>query len=293
MKVSALTLIHNRADLFSETIASVLNQSYPVHELIIIDDGSTEDVKAVAEGFKDERVKYFYCKRVGVISKLRNMAISKASGDVMAFIDSDDLWHEDKIKLHISEMLENNTILSFSDCRLFDQNGFYDSTVCESMNKVDPDIFKELTEHNQTLAFGTNIFFRKLEGITVFDEKLFVGEHDFITLLSAKYKATYIDHVLNYIRRHDRNTSRENSVVEILAPLEYNRTLNKLLAENLISGKMYKKIKADNCTKAGFAYINRRCFKTGLKFITSAFLLRPNINYLKILAKSFWLRVIS
>lgn len=293
MKVSALTLIHNRADLFSETIASVLKQTYPVHELIIIDDGSTEDVKSVVESFKDSRIKYFYYERVNMISKLRNIAVSKASGDVMAFIDSDDLWHEDKIKLHVEDMLASNAILSFSDCRLFDQNGFFESTVCETMNKVNTDIFKELTEHNQTFAFGTNIFFKKLEGITVFDERLFAGDHDFITLLSAKYKATYIDHVLNYIRRHDRNVSKKNSIIEIVAPLEYNRTIDKLLMGNLISRKSYNKIKADNYIKVGFAYVNRKCFKKGLKFISSAFLLRPKFNYLKILAKSVWLWVIS
>src|ERR1043165_6103029 len=104
MRVSALTIIHNRAYLFAETLQSVLRQSYPVAEFIIIDDGSTDNLRELLAEVNDERIRYYYFERVGRVSRLRNLAIQKSSCDVLAFIDSDDIWHADKIKKHVAEM---------------------------------------------------------------------------------------------------------------------------------------------------------------------------------------------
>lgn len=293
MKVSALTQIHNRVDLFAETIASVLAQSYPVHELIIIDDGSTENVKALVDSFNDSRLKYFYYKRVGVISKLRNIAISKASGDVLAFIDSDDIWHKEKIKCHVEDMIATGSVISFSDCQLFNTQGIIGPNVCASMRKTDLNIFTELTERNQTFAFGTNLFLKKnIDGREVrCDEKLFIGEHDLITMISAKHKATYIDQVLNYIRRHERNVSKENSVIDILSPLEYNYTIGKLVKENLIATALYKKIKSSNYSKVALTYMNRGRYRTALNYVSAALSYNFKWSYFKLYLKLAWFRL--
>ena len=295
MKVSVLTQIHNRLDLFAETMRSVLNQTYPFYEFIIIDDGSTEDVKTLVEGFHDERLKYFPSKRIGNICKLRNLALSKATGEVVAFIDSDDLWHEDKLKLHVEDMISSNCVISFSDCQLFDENGSIGPSVCKKMHKQEVVIFNELVQRNQTFAFGTNLFFKRIVNgeALKFDEKLFVGEHDLITLTSARHKATYIDQVLNQIRRHDRNTSQEHSIISILSPLEYNHTANKLLKERLITNRLYKKIKASNYSKVALCYVYRGRLQTGTKYLTHALLLDFTWSYFKFFLKLSWRRIVG
>src|ERR1044071_9776242 len=87
--ISALIILHNRRHLLAETIQSVLDQSYPITELVIIDDGSTDDPLSLIKQFNDERIKYHYYERIGVVSKLRNLAVYTAACDYCAFIDSD------------------------------------------------------------------------------------------------------------------------------------------------------------------------------------------------------------
>jgi len=289
MRVSALTIIHNRADLFAETIRSVLEQSYPVHELVVIDDGSTEDVKAVADSFNDPRIIYVFVPRIGVISKLRNIALSRCTGDVAAFIDSDDLWHKDKIKLHVQAMQAQQAEIVFSDCQLFDTKGSIGPTVAHQLYGREVDVFKELIEHNQSLAFGSNLFFKKeINGLPVqFDERLFVGEHDLITRLSASCKSAFIPQVLNYIRRHDRNTSVEHSKLDLIGPLEYNRTLDKLRASQLISIKLYHRIKAANYSKAAGYYLHVLNYRKSRRYLCAALRLDFRWYYVRILFKAF------
>lgn len=288
MRVSALTIIHNRADLFAETIRSVLQQSYPVHELVVIDDGSTEDVKAVTDSFNDPRIVYVYVPRIGVISRLRNLALSKSSGEVAAFIDSDDLWHKDKIRLHVEAMQLQQAELVFSDCQLFNDKGPVGPTVAEKLYGREVDVFKELTEHNQSLAFGSNLFFKKLsKGLPVqFDERLFVGEHDLITRLSATYRCAFIPQVLNYIRRHDRNTSVAHSRLDLIGPLEYNRTLDKLKASQLITEKLYSRIKALNYSKAAGYYLYVKNYRKSRRYLCAALGLNFRWYYARILLKT-------
>src|SRR5690606_20142190 len=138
------------------------------------------------------------------------------------------------------------------------ESGAYGSPLGKGMQKKD-DVFWELTERNQSLAFGSNLFFRNAPEYCFYDEKLWLGDHDFILRLSATNKAIYLDKVLNYIRRHPQNMSRRHSVLDVVCPLEYNRTLDKLRKSGTISKKKHKEIRAANYVKAGYAYFERRC----------------------------------
>lgn len=295
MRVSALTILHNRVDLFKETVQSVLSQSYPVHELIVVDDGSTEDVKGMLDSFDDPRIKYVYYKRIGVISKLRNIAIQKSSGDYLAFIDSDDLWHEDKIKWHVEETLKTGADISFSDCRLFNDAGYIGPSVAHQMYKKEVNVFEELIVYNISLAFGSNIFYRKRiqDEMPLLDERLFVGEHDLIIRLCADHKSIFIPRVLNYIRRHDRNVSKEHTVLDIISPLEYNRTIDKLLKAKRISGTQQRKIKAKNYSKVAGYYLYKKLYGKSRAYLSASLRLDFKWYYLKIFLKSICLQIKS
>lgn len=295
MRVSALAILHNRVDLFIETIQSVLDQSYPVDEFIVVDDGSTEDVKGVIEAFNDPRIKYFYVERVGVISKLRNISVSKSTGDLLAFIDSDDLWHKDKIKRHVEAMQSRPCDISFSDCQLFNTDGNIGPSAAAVIHGKEVDIFKELTEKNLSLAFGTNLFCKRIiDGKLIqFDERLFVGEHDLIMMLCAKHKSIFIPQVLNFIRRHDRNVSKENSILDIIGPLEYNRTIDKLLAQKFISQTLFRKIKALNYSKIAGYYMIKGLYNKSMAYLFNSLKLHFRVYYLKILLKVLLLKMKS
>jgi glycosyltransferase involved in cell wall biosynthesis len=83
---------YNRAGFIAQTIRSVLNQSYPHFEIIVVDDGSTDHTAAVVEALGSPQVSY-YRKENGERAAARNMGMARASGDYVTFLDSDDLLY--------------------------------------------------------------------------------------------------------------------------------------------------------------------------------------------------------
>lgn len=92
--------VYNRRSLVGIAIESVIKQKFQDWELIVIDDGSTDDSVEVIKGFKDPRVKYFYQVNQER-SRARNNGIAKSSGEFICFLDSDDYYLEDHLlRLH-------------------------------------------------------------------------------------------------------------------------------------------------------------------------------------------------
>src|SRR5689334_23253461 len=99
--VSVIVPTYNRAALLREAIASVLAQSFGDFELIIVDDGSTDKTSDVIEGFRDRRIRRLLMEHCANLSVIRNTGIRDASGEFTAFLDSDDLWRDDKLAIQM------------------------------------------------------------------------------------------------------------------------------------------------------------------------------------------------
>jgi glycosyltransferase involved in cell wall biosynthesis len=106
--VSILLCTYNRADLLSRAVDSVLNQSYSAWELIIVDDGSTDETASVIERYReaDERIRSVRHENQG-LPKSRNLAIENARGAYLALIDDDDEYSPDHIEKRMGYMLDN------------------------------------------------------------------------------------------------------------------------------------------------------------------------------------------
>ena len=89
---------YNRAEYILETIESILGQTYQNWELFIIDDGSEDHTKELVSGIKDERIKFYEAGKIGIGIKIKNIGIEMSTGDLIAFIDSDDLWAQQKLE---------------------------------------------------------------------------------------------------------------------------------------------------------------------------------------------------
>lgn len=99
--LSIILPTYNRAELLPRAIESVLDQSFCDWELIIWDDGSTDNTRSVAESYEDSRISYYYAENQGVASA-RNRAIERAHSTYLAFLDSDDAWHPEKLSKQIA-----------------------------------------------------------------------------------------------------------------------------------------------------------------------------------------------
>ena len=94
--VSVLMVNYNRGTTIGESIKSVLAQTYTDLELIIVDDGSTDDSCSVIESIKDPRIKLYRLEQNEHISHATNYGFQKVTGAYLARIDSDDVWYPQK-----------------------------------------------------------------------------------------------------------------------------------------------------------------------------------------------------
>ncbi|AMK75093.1 MULTISPECIES: glycosyltransferase family 2 protein [Methylomonas] len=102
-RVTVIMPTYNRKKFIGEAIQSVLDQSFQDFELIVVDDGSTDQTSEVVQAFVSEKIKYIYQSNCGR-SNARNRALSLARGYYIAFLDSDDLYLPEKLALQIDYM---------------------------------------------------------------------------------------------------------------------------------------------------------------------------------------------
>ncbi|HOK39713.1 MAG TPA: glycosyltransferase family A protein [bacterium] len=108
-KVSVIITTYNRSNFVIEAINSVLNQSFTDFELFVVDDGSTDNTKEKVRELYGNKVNYIYQKNQG-ISKARNRGIEAANTEFIAFLDADDLWCKDKLKIQYNDIIQNKDI---------------------------------------------------------------------------------------------------------------------------------------------------------------------------------------
>mgnify|MGYP005748952649 CR=1 FL=1 len=125
IKVSIITPSHNCASFISETIQSVLNQSFSDWEMIIVDDCSTDDSVEVIQSFveRDSRIKLIRLPENSGAAVARNRGIEAAQGRYIAFLDSDDLWVPDKLEKQLAFMQANDYPFTYAAYDRIDENG--------------------------------------------------------------------------------------------------------------------------------------------------------------------------
>lgn len=115
--------MHNNAKFVDETIASVLSQTYSNFELIIVDDNSFDETVSLIKKYNDKRIKVYYNEKNRGAAYSRNLAISKAKGKYIAFLDGDDLWEEEKLAKQIQFMEDNNYDFTYTEYEVVDEQG--------------------------------------------------------------------------------------------------------------------------------------------------------------------------
>lgn len=105
-KVSVILPTYNRAKILTKAMESVLAQTYEDLELLVVDDGSTDNTEETVHELQDSRIRYLYTKLNRGAASARNYGITHASPDAeyIAFEDSDDFWHKDKLEKQMKEL---------------------------------------------------------------------------------------------------------------------------------------------------------------------------------------------
>lgn len=142
--VSIIMPNYNSESYIAQAINSVISQSYKNWELIFVDDCSTDASLQIAKSFEDPRIKIYINQNNSGAATTRNVGIEKAKGDWVAFLDSDDIWEQNKIEEHLRFMIEQKSDFS---CTAY--SVYKDGKILTEYNPKKQEYgYKDIVKHN-------------------------------------------------------------------------------------------------------------------------------------------------
>ena len=243
MKISVCLATYNGEKYIKEQLDSILPQLSANDEVIISDDGSTDNTLQVINSFNDIRIKIFHNEnKKGLTNNFEN-AIQKASGDIIFLSDQDDVWKNDKVKKILSAFSSDNSLtLVFSNAEIIDENGISKNYNFFKDNEANyTSIFKAFFK-NQFL--GCTIAFKSELKSKILPFPYGIPMHDWwIGVLSLFYgKVKFLNESLISYRRHNNNVTSESSS-NLLSIINWRITLLWLFFKRLIKITIFKKRK--------------------------------------------------
>ena len=208
--VSVVIPSYNCGHYVVKAVESVLKQSCPPQEIILVDDGSTDHTREVLEPYR-KAIVYLYQKNAGEPAA-RNTGIRHASGEFIAFLDADDMWLPEKLELQMEYFARHPEVaLVYSDMAIFDETGILHESVKDWLKVSMPSGFVFPQLFAETLFGSGTVVFRKssIEKVGYFDETFFVGSDYEMWLRMARYfKFGYVDKPLLMYRQHASMATR-------------------------------------------------------------------------------------
>ena len=209
MKISVIIPTYNRADKVREAIGSVQRQTYPAHEIIVVDDGSRSDAAAIVA--HEMRVKYIYQTNAGISVALNN-AILQATGDWIAILGDDDLFLPVKLEECVKALKANtNCSVCVHDSRFTNNptltHAFAKVKFQHEAAGVIPDATERIINPPHGLFTQSSVISRQAALFCPFDPGLRVCEDtDIFFRLSLRHKFCYINQELTQIDRTPKRT---------------------------------------------------------------------------------------
>jgi len=249
-KVSVIIPTYNRAGRVVAAVDSVLGQTYEDRGIIVIDDGSTDETKAVLQRYGG-KIKCLFAEHDGPIAA-RNLGIRNSTGKYIAFLDSDDTWLPDKLAAQIEVLERDEDVgLVFTDMYLVDEKGKTEKLFSDWADIVDGRVFRHLLRGN--FISMSSVVIRKtcLDRVGALEEsaaQIGVEDYHLWLRLTKHFAVKYIDRPLvNYsIGGEDKLTSVDKldklaRISEVLRDIggkmdlsgEERRLLRKSAAKNL------------------------------------------------------------
>jgi len=287
--VSVIIPTYNRANLLPRAINSVLNQTYQDFELIVVDDGSTDNTRDIIREFqkKDDRIKYLWKKNSDCVAVPLNLGISHSRGLYITFLGSDDeclpKWLEKQMDLFEFPEFRKPDVVS-CDTLLVNQNGKKITEIAKPKTKDNDYILATSLIHNY--IFGNIIVCRDIfEKVEFFDEKLKIRE-DFdmwIRIAKAGFHFDFVYEPLYVIHMHRDQLSSYIDAQKRISAIEY------LLEKHKNLYLKYSYGYAKTLRNLGTTYILAGRMTKGRKYFIKAIRLQPtNLRHYINLILSFF-----
>jgi len=274
-KVSVIIPTYNYGKYIEKAIDSVLAQTYKDFEIIVVDDGSSDNTKEIIGANYKEKVSYLYQEKKGAPAA-RNYGFKKSRGEYLVFLDADDLFHPLNLEKK-AKFLDSNLGFQwvYSDCHYIIQEGLHLKKKATfkgfcAEKKLDGNIFRELAM-GLMIPIDTVMLRKSVLGrVGIFDETLrSFQDYDLWLRIASQYKIGFIDEKLCYVLYHQgsvsTSTDRESAYRSKIAVIEKVEHRYPHLTKNI--GWKWKKTKADGYNFLVSHYMDKSDLKNSWRCI--------------------------
>lgn len=216
--ISVIIPVYNGERFLAEALDSVLGQENEL-EVLVLNDGSTDSTEQVAKSYGD-RIRYLTHPNKGYVAT-RNRGIQESRGDLIAFLDADDVWPDGRLRKLTDELDRSTDIVVGRLCR----------TVADGEGEFQP-----LEEAQQALSLGAGLFRRSVfDRVGLLDESL--AHHDdiefFLRAQQSGIVVKKIDDITLLYRRHETNMTNDEAATQATLPSALHRIIQLRRAQRV------------------------------------------------------------
>ena len=207
--VSIIVNCYNGEKFLKNCLDSIINQSYKNWEIIFWDNLSNDKSKIMLNEYSKHPLKYFKSENFLKLYEARNLAIKKAKGKYLSFLDVDDFWEKDKIESQV-KFLENNPYYKMVYSNYYTLNQTKKKKFLQNNYQLPSGNITEQLLRRYTIGILTVLLRRDIfENQSFNKEYEIIGDFDFFVKLSSKIKIGCIQKPLACYREHDQNYSKK------------------------------------------------------------------------------------
>ena len=233
-RVSILMNAYNSEEYLKEAIDSIYAQSYTDWEIIFIDNCSTDKTKEIVDTY-DDSIKYYKTEQNIPLGEARNWGLQYCKGQYLAFLDTDDIWLEDKLKIQVNKLEESSAAkLCYGGVITIDKKG-------KEIDKMLPVAQSGMVLSQQLVRYEINmqsVVIRNNINISFDATMKFSPDFDLFMKIVSKYPVVVInDYIAKYRKLEDSLTSKSIDLWWV----ETKKTLDSIFIENIILKEKYAK----------------------------------------------------
>jgi glycosyltransferase involved in cell wall biosynthesis len=207
-RVSVIVPTYNREAFIGIALESVVDQTFPDFEILVVDDGSTDGTEQILEQIQDQRIIYLRQEHSGLPAVARNTGLRHARGEYIAFLDSDDLWTADKLAVQVAYMDSHPEIgLSYANSYQFveDPGRCLSELILHPGEGLSGRVFDRLYGNQRIPNLTVMIQASVVDTVGLFDEDEHLKaneDYEYWLRIAEKYPIGYIDQPLAKYRQH-------------------------------------------------------------------------------------------
>ena len=213
-KISVIIPTFNRGNLIRNSIKSVLNQTYKNLEVIVVDDGSTDNTKDVVDKLEDERIKYIKLEENKGGSNARNIGIQNSIGKYISFQDSDDIYYPDKLEMQFKNIIYKKSNFDFCKIKVIFNESYskYYPNRRQENSISNGNIFDELISRGNFISTQAILIKKNFISKYLFDPLIpRLQDFDLILRMIPKVKISYTKKVLVELHVQKDSLTRSES----------------------------------------------------------------------------------